>query len=471
MDAYEKFREMLKKGAEEFRKTDAKEVIRVVSHLDADGISSAAVIISALNRELRRYSLSTVHQVDEDILKQLSAENYNIFFFTDLGTGQFSLIKKYLPGKKVFILDHHQLQDEYEDANIVHVNPNLCGVDGSTEVSGSGVTYLFSKALDAKNVDLAHIAILGALGDMQENRGFKSVNNEILEDAKKSGKIKVITGLRVFGAQTRPLHKLLEQSNEYPIPGVTGNESSAIAFLQQIGIDPRKGSAWKKLVELTDDELQTLATSVILKRLDEAKPEAILGPVYILKDEVTESPMKDAREFATVLNACGRLGKASIGIGACMGNPQIKEKALKTLLQYKKEISNALTWYRNAKAGVTKGKGYMIINAEDNIMPTIIGTLASIVSKSNELENGTFILSLAQMNAGKTKVSFRIAGNAPEGINLKEIISKMTAQVDGQAGGHHQAAGAIISTEKEQEFIDTAKRILEMHSIESKLTP
>src|SRR3989344_845566 len=135
MDAYEKFREMLKKGAEEFRKTDAKEVIRVVSHLDADGISSAAVIISALNRELRRYSLSTVHQVDEDILKQLSAENYNIFFFTDLGTGQFSLIKKYLPGKKVFILDHHQLQDEYEDANIVHVNPNLCGVDGSTEVS------------------------------------------------------------------------------------------------------------------------------------------------------------------------------------------------------------------------------------------------------------------------------------------------------------------------------------------------
>ena len=356
------------------------------------------------------------------------------------------------------------MEDEHAAENIVHVNPHIFEINGSKEISGSGVTYLFAKALNKDNVNLAHIAIMGAVGDMQEDKGFEKLNAEILEDAKKTGNIKVITGLRVFGAQTKPLHKVIEQSSEYPIPGVTGNESASIMFLQQLGITLRKEGGWKKLIDLTDDELQKLSTAIILKRLDEENPEAVLGPVYILENEKKESPLRDIKEFATLLNACGRLGKASIGIGACLGIEKIKEKAIKTRDAYKREISNAMKWYKTTKETIN-GKGYVIINAEDKIMPTIIGTLASIISKSGEIEEGKLILSMAQMINGKTKVSLRISGNGNK-LNLREIIAKIVEPVEGQAGGHHQAAGALIDTEREPEFIETAKRVLEMQAME-----
>lgn len=280
----------------------------------------------------------------------------------------------------------------------------------------------------------------------------------------------MITGLRVFGAQTKPLHKVIEQSNEQPIPGVTGSESASLMFIQQLGINPRKeNGAWKKLVDLNDDELQKLATAVILRRLDEEKPEEILGPVYILVNEKKESPLRDVKEFSTVLNACGRLGKASIGIGACLGNAEIKEKAIKTMTEYKREISSAMNWYKSAESKVIKGKGYMILNAEENVMPTMIGTVASIISRSGEIEDSIFILSMAQMISGKTKVSLRISGNGKHDVNLREIISRIAEAVEGQAGGHNDAAGALIDTEREAEFIEAAKRILEMNAMEQKI--
>ena len=469
MDKYEKFGEMVGKAAERFRQIDRGAVIRVVSHLDADGLSSAAVLVSALNKDKRRYSLSTVHQLDEEVIMQLVSDPCANICFTDLGSGQMDLIKKHLAGKQVFIFDHHQVQDESEEENIVHVNPNIVEINGSKEVSGSGVAYLFARALDPSNVDAAHIAIMGAVGDVQENNGFERVNSEILEDAKKAGTIKVVTGLRVFGANTRPLHKLLERSYDYPIPGVTGNESASIMFLQELGINPRKEDGWKKLIDLGEDELQKLSTAIILKRLDEEEPEAILGPVYILCREQKGSPLREVREFATLLNACGRLGKSSVGIGACLGNEETKKKAIRTMESYKREISGSLKWYRETKEGISRGRGYIIINAEDRIRPTIIGTLASIVSHSKDVKEGTFILSMAQMNGGKTKVSLRCAGKAKQGLNLRELATRMADSVEGQAGGHNNAAGALIDTSREAEFAEKAARVLEMESIEEKV--
>ena len=179
--------------------------------------------------------------------------------------------------------------------------------------------------------------------------------------------------------------------------------------------------------------------------------------------------MRDLKEFATVLNACGRLGNASVGIGACLGNEEMKQRAVKAMAAYRREISSAMSWYKNANGSVIRGKGYMIINAEDKVMPTIIGTLASIVSRSGEVKDGTLILSMAQMLSGKTKVSLRVGGSRGHGLNLRDIIAAIAGCVDGQAGGHHEAAGALFETSREAEFVEAAKRVLEAQSIEEKV--
>ena len=94
---------------------------------------------------------------------------------------------------------------------------------------------MFAKSISKDCEKLAHLAIIGAIGDVQETKGeLKQLNKEILQTAVKKGFLKVKKGIRLFGMQTKPLHKVLEYSTDPYIPGVTGSESGAIQFLHQI---------------------------------------------------------------------------------------------------------------------------------------------------------------------------------------------------------------------------------------------
>jgi single-stranded-DNA-specific exonuclease len=467
MDSYELFREDIKKAVGEFKKLNKKEVVRIISHLDADGISAASIMVKCLNNDNRKYSISIIQQIKKEVLEELAREPYKYYVFTDIGSGSIIGIENMFKGKKVFILDHHEPEKIDTKDNIFLLNPHKFGIDAGKEISGAGVVYLFASCLDKKMEEFAHVAIIGAIGDMQEHNGFKRMNNEILKTAVEKGKIKVIRGLRLFGAQTKPLHKVLEYCTDPFIPGVTGSESGAIQFLHQIGISPKHDKVWKKVTHLSKEEMKNLVTGVILKRFGEKNPDDVLGNVYILKNEKEESPTKDAKEFATLLNACGRLNRASLGIGACLGDKMIKKQAISLLGEYKREIINSLKWYDENKTSkcITKGEGYVIINARDQIRSTLIGTLASILSKSNNAEE-KFIMSMAQLIDGTTKVSLRLCGKN-NGVDLKQIISDIIKDVPNcEAGGHANAAGALIPTDMEEEFIKKAKVVLEKRAME-----
>ena len=467
MDKYSTFQESINKAVDKFKSWDKNKTIRIISHLDADGISASAILIHVLNKENRKYSISIIPQLNREKIIELSKENYPYFIFTDLGSGQIKELNELL-NKEIIVLDHHKLDDAKANKNIIHINPHLQKIDGSKEISGAGVAYLFAVKLNKKNKELAHIPVIGAIGDVQEEKGeFLKMNKEILQDAIANNKIEVKKGLRLFGMQTKPLHKVLEYCTDPYIPGVSGSESGAIQFLHQIGIEPKIGSAWKKVIHLTDSEMKKLVTGIIMKRINETKPEDVLGNIYLLPHEQKESPTKDAREFATLLNACGRMEKASFGIGACLGIKKDIQRALQTLAEYKKEIVTAINWYHDNKTSrdITKENGLLIINAKDNISPTIIGTLASIISKSNSLKKNTYILSLARTLEKTTKVSLRISAN-DEDIDLRDVLKEIVAAAGGEFGGHQYAAGALIETKHEEKFIKAAKEILKNKSLE-----
>ena len=471
MDCYEHFNEQLMNAASEFKKIDKKEIIRVVSHLDADGISACSILVKLLNNDNRKYSVSIVQQLNTAVINQLAAEPYKCFIFTDIGSGVIKEIKNLLNKKNVFILDHHST-DVMDFGDIVIVNPNLCGIDGGKEISGAGVVFKFACAVDKSIEGLAHIAIVGAIGDLQEQNGFLRLNEEILKIAVARNKIRVTKGLRIFGAQTKPLHKALEYCTDPYIPGVSGSESGAIQFLYHIGIDPKNGAAWKKIVQLNDEDMKKLVTGIIMKRFSEAHPDDVLGNIYILLNEQEESPTRDAKEFATLLNACGRLGRASLGIGACLGDKKIKQQAIRSLGEYKKEIVNALNWYNENKFSddIYWGDRFVIINAKQKVMSTMIGTLASILSKSNLMTNNIFILSMAQALDGNTKISLRTTNNINGNLDLRKIIEEIINGIgNSEAGGHQNAAGAVIPTVKEELFIQASKEILGKYAMEEKI--
>ena len=472
MDCYEEFELQVRNAAEAFRQIDKKEVIRVVSHLDADGISACAIMIKLLNNDNRKYSVSIVQQLNNAVLAQLASEPYGCFVFTDIGSGVISDIKELLNGKKVIVLDHHSIGNTEDLGNVTLVNPHIFGIDGGREISGAGVVFRFACAVDKAMEEFAHIAVIGAIGDLQEQNGFLRLNEEILKIAVSKGKIQVKKGLRIFGSQTKPLHKALEYCTDPYIPGVSGSESGAIQFLYQIGVEPKNGNNWKKIVHLDEDEMKKLVTGIIMKRLNEAMPDDVLGNIYILPHEEEESPTRDAKEFATLLNACGRLGRASFGIGACLNDKKTKQQAIRSLADYKREIVNALNWYNENKFtdDIFWGNKFVIINAKTNVMSTMIGTLASILSKSNVMTNNTFILSMAQAIDGSTKISLRTTNNIKGNLDLKKIIEEIINGIgNSESGGHQNAAGAVIPTEKEANFIGQAKEILGKYAMEERI--
>ena len=462
---------MFKKSFEEavkwFKRIDKKEVIRVVSHLDADGISACAVILNALDNENRRYSISIIRQLGDENLHEYSREEYKHFIFTDLGSGKINSMNRILKDKSILVLDHHK-PEKVEADNVTHINPNLFGIEGGTEISGAGVAYFFSRKLNGKNKSLAHLGIIGAIGDIQDENGFSSLNLEILDDAVNAKKLEVIeNGLKFFGKQTRPLFRILQYTDNPYIPDISGSMGGAIQFLRHVvGIDDKRVER-VKMKDLDKDQMERLRAGIIMKRSDQEDPEDIFSNSYLLVDEKEGSPLKDVKEFSTLLNACGRLERASLGIGVCLGDKKSKESAMKSMKNYRKEIAISLDWYHSNKnsAGVFNGDGFTIINAKDNILASVAGTMASILSKSNEFEDGHYILSMAQMLDENTKASMRVAGrNISEDVDLRVIIKKIAKQVEGEAGGHKHAAGALFLTEQEDKFIDMAK-----HAIEEKL--
>ncbi len=468
MEKRSEFFDHIKKAAESFKRVDKKETIRIVSHLDSDGICACSLLISALNKDNRKYSILIVHQLNEKTLMELKEEPYSTYIFTDIGSSILGLINQYLTQKTVFVLDHHE--PENNPGKIIHINPHNFGIDGSNEIAGCGVVFLFARELDRSIDNMSHLAVIGAIGDVQEHDGFTGLNNDILDIAVKTNKINVEKGLRFFGMQTRPIHKVLEYSSDLIIPGVTGSESNAIQFLKEIGINPKKGHLWKRTSDLTEEEKRKLIAGIIMKRIDEDQPEDIFSNVYILPDEEQDSPFRDAKEFSTLLNACGRMNKASLGIGACLNDEKIKKKALKRLNEYRHEILKAINWYKENKGSdyITRNDHYMIINAEDNIIPTIGGTLASIITKSGELKDDFFIVILTRKYDKTTKISMRVTGKNPS-VNLKEMIEEIVSHVKGQTGGHQFAAGAVIPTDKEDEFIQAAINVLDGVMLEERV--
>jgi single-stranded DNA-specific DHH superfamily exonuclease len=133
------------------------------------------------------------------------------------------------------------------------------------------------------------------------------------------------------------------------------------------------------------------------------------------------------------------------------------QEAEKTYIDYKQHLFSALKYVEASEK--ISGKNYTIINAKDNIKDTIIGTVASIISRSPVYEEGKIIVALAY-NKNKIKVSARSA--AKEGRNLREILNQAVVRLGGEVGGHPNAAGCIISKEHELIFIEEIKKILEI---------
>ncbi len=442
--------------------------ISVFSHLDADGVAAAGVIGKALFRLGARYRIRVMQWVDDKIVAEVSGGKPDLVILCDFGSGYLDLLTEKVSNSKVVILDHHQITGGSVNPNIVQLNPHNFGIDGATEVSGSGVTYFAAKALNPENVDLAPIALVGALGDMQdkyEQRSLKGLNEIIVNDAVDAGLLRVEKDLTFFGRETRAIHRTLATTTSPFIPGLSGEEDKALAFVVNLNIPLKQGDKFRALVDLNDDERRRLCSALadhLLSKGLHVEVDNLIGYIYVLTKEAPNTALRDGREFSVLLNSTGRMDRPSLGIAICMGDRKAAlEESSKILEDYRKNINKYLGWVSEKPDRMREFENTYVIYGENFINEKIIGTVSSIIV-STLAKNEKPLLAFANIEEeNAAKFSARTTEAAlRRGVNLGVVMRLASEANGGNGGGHNIAAGAQVPLDKIEAFVKTADELI-----------
>ncbi len=445
--------------------------VTIASHIDADGISAAAIASVALERAGIEWEAKFFKKLDDRAIKELAAGDADLTWYTDLGSGMAS----HLTDGPTVVSDHHVPDDAGSSArttgqslltdfsSLAHVNPALYGASGATDLSGAGATFIVASAMSHRNADLSALAIVGGVGDLQDQkeRRLVGLNRLVLSVAVGAGVVEAAEDIRYFGRETRPIHKMLEYSSDPFIPGITGREEDAIAFLLENGIELKEGDSWRSWAMLSKDERDVII-SAIRERLERArrKPhtiERLTGETYTLTKESPGSPLRDGKEFATMLNACGRHGRPEVGMRICSGDrgPVLSE-GMALLRDHRSAISQALEDARNK--GVTRLNHIQYFDAEDEIQDTIVGTIAGMLLNANGSDRSAPMIAFADSSESTDVESVKVSGRGTQdlirmGLDLSIAMRRAAGEVGGIGGGHNIAAGATIPADRKKDFL------------------
>ncbi len=166
--------------------------VQVFHHNDSDGLSSGAILTRALERQgltVNRYCLEKPYPA---VLRKVYEQQGKIIIFADFAGRIAPLLSELNHGRNLtLILDHH-VAEASTDPKVYNLDPDLHGLKGDRDISGSTTCYLFALALDEINRDMAYIAAIGAVGDgFFVNGELVSENRQVALEAVQQGKIEI----------------------------------------------------------------------------------------------------------------------------------------------------------------------------------------------------------------------------------------------------------------------------------------
>ena len=467
-----------------------QEFVKIVTHIDADGITAGSIASAALERAGIPHDIEFVKQLDTEAIERLRTEKHPLVWFTDLGSGML----EHLTGLECVICDHHvpspagpsplpeldknQLTDilAFSEAvsrrnpeavsPIPHLNPHLFGRDGGNDLSGAGAAYLVARAMSPENMDLAALAVVGAVGDIQaaRERRLTGTNRGIIADGEKAGVLRARKDFFIFGRETRPVHKLLQYSSDV-LPGLSNHEENSIEFIEGLGIPQKEEDRWLSWTELTMEQQRTIVSALVRLLVERGFGHdaalGLLGEVYELSKEKRNTELRDAMEFSTLLNSCGRYKKAYVGYRVCLGDRgEYLDKALLLLKGHRRVLVDCLKVVR--EIGLTVGESIQYFDSGDRIPDSVVGIVASMMLSQEDVDSSMPILAFANTEEeGKVKVSARSTERlVKKGLRLNEALSEAAGRLEGLGGGHNIAAGATIPQDRKEEFLVIVEELI-----------
>ncbi len=447
--------------------------VHIYSHIDTDGLCAASILSLALKRESINYHITILKQIREKNMKDIAAkmkENREFLFFLDFGSGHLNLLSEYLEHGEYIILDHHQPLETQDPISVsgFHANSYFAEVNGSNDICGAGMAYLFAKKMRKDNTDLSYLAVVGAIGDHQntgEQQSFSGENSLILQDALDSNQ--VIQDVEPLLPRTISLPLGLANSLPDGIDLFENDINKSTFFLKKIGIKHEDGFGHPRfLPDLSASEKRTLTSELVKKFLsvhtDSTKSISDLLITHYLLPQFKEYGCYDAKDFSKMLNACGRLNIPSIGIACCViRSDKIIKKGLEASKKYSKNLQDGVKWLIDKKK-FTHYKAIEAFDGEDTISEYLVGVVCTILidssefAKSTEVDTSKPIIGYANSDGNEYKVSARCSEAViNQGVDLSQAIrsSCTILGLKAKGGGHPPAAGAYIPKSQMRQFL------------------
>lgn len=438
---------------------ESSQDIKVYSHIDCDGICSGAILSTILDRQDKEHEIEFVNL---DVLDNIEL-THELTIFSDLGSGQL-VDGKATKGQKILILDHHPpLRDlnykDDKDYTYLEINPHHHGIDGSYYVCGGGLCYFLSKEFGY--TDLSWIGVLSAIGDMQNTHSghFEGLNSLIEHDAIDGGYLEVIRNdLNIYGRNTRPLFVALSYFNDVQLP-ITNNTAETMAILEELGIDEKHHR--KTLNELTMEDksklyqrLSGMISQVVPGRYVQYIPQLIIGDSYTFLKEDRDSFLRDASEFSTAMNACGRNHEEKIAMEVLKGDRIVALDQLETVSRdHRRNLAQSIEKVADSEqSNIIELENLQYFDGT-GIKPEIVGTITGMILGYCNWKKP--VIGFTQTDEEGLKISLRCSRLLSyDGIHFGNIIRKISAEVGGSGGGHSMACGAYIPIKKKEEFLE-----------------
>jgi single-stranded-DNA-specific exonuclease len=431
--------------------------ILVVTHIDADGLCSGSIVFASLTRMGANVVLRAVPDLDQKTVKELETQKFDFYIFTDLASSLIDELEAAFDGR-FLVIDHHQLPEQVAHKPTV-VNAWSYGFDGGRAACSSSMAYFFALSLDPSNIDLSPLAVVGALADRQDSgpgRSLTGLNRSAVDDARSAGLLEESKDLLFTGRETRPIHEAVALTSTPYLQGLTGSKDAVLAALHRSGLVLKEGGTWRSISSLSSEEKMKL-TEVIASILSPAEgaTEALaglVGNVYALVFEDPFTPLRDAREFGTLLNSCGRMNAAGVGVSVCLGDrSEALRKAMSTLAEYRSGLYKALEALTTDPSRLESHGDLVLVRGEGVVDEKLLGPVVSILTSSPGFKDKVLVGS-ALSGESSIKISSRVGDSYPRELNLGLVMREAAAAAEGVGGGHTMAAGAKIPASKAEAF-------------------
>ncbi len=434
------FSERLGEASALIRQTNG--LIRLISHYDPDGMSSAAILAKALTRANKAFHITLTPKVDGRFLDDIKNEDFDLLLFSDMGSGFIEELETL--DRNVIVVDHHAPQKE-GDKPVIHLNPHLFGFDGAREACGATMSFFLAVALDKENWDLAPLALAGAVGDRQNLGGFRGYNDHFVNRAVAR---ELIKKEKVLDLRGETIYSSLLNHPEPYFKGLSGNKKEVMSFLESMGLDETS-----TLKSLEEEKMRHLSSTLALHLLKQGASVEAIDQLVTNRYWLYDWGMY-VDELVPLLNACGRKKKYSLGLSLALGSKEALEEARSVQKEH-------IDWIMDSMLAIEEEPPVQMDNIQyvhvrDSSYSGVIAGLGAlyIFDKSKPIIGLFTGDDTSHISARATRELVNI------GLDLGTACKQASAEAGGSGGGHNIASGAKVPSKKENDFLTAIDRIV-----------